>query len=220
MQLNNKILTSLMRKVYIILFFIIISAQFNSLRAQYFPSEVWHEGQVTLLSGEKLDGKIKYNFEADLIQVNVNNRIRTFSARKILFFEIMDEEIGRYRQFYALPFNIRPNYRVPMIFEVLYENTLTLISREKVVQETTPQYGYFNYFGNGPATRYRLDFDYYFLNSQGEIIPYNEKKDDLYQILSKHRDKVEKYVKENRLKHDRHRDLVRITAYYNSLLNS
>lgn len=209
-----------MKIVSIALFLLIVLIPFSDTLAQYFPSEVWHEGQVTLLSGEKLDGKIKYNFEADLIQINVNNRIQTFSARKILFFEIMDEEIGRYRQFYALPFNIRPNYRVPMIFEVLYENTLSLMSREKIVQEAVPQFGYFNYLGNGPATRFRLDFDYYFLNAQGEITPYTEKKDDLYQILSKHRDKVEQYVKENRLKHDRHRDLVRITAYYNSLLNS
>lgn len=209
-----------MRKVYIVLFLLTFVAGINFSYAQYFPSEVWHEGQVTLLSGEELKGKVKYNFEADIVQINVNNRMRTFSARKILFFEIMDEEIGRYRQFYALPFNVRPNYRVPMIFEVLYENTLTLMSREKIVQETIPQYGYYNYFGNGPATRYRLDFDYYFLNSQGQITPYTEKKDDLYEIFSKHRDEVERYVKDNRLKHDRHRDLVRITAYYNSLLNS
>ena len=209
-----------MRKVYIVLFFLIFIIGPDVSYAQYFPSEVWHEGQITLLSGEELKGKVKYNFEADLVQINVNSRMRTFSARKILYFEIMDEELGRYRQFYALPFNIRPNYRVPMIFEVLYENTLTLMSREKVVQETVPQYGYYNYFGNGPATRYRLDFDYYFLNSQGEITPYSEKKDDLYDIFGKHRNEVEQYVKDNRLKHDRHRDLVRITAYYNSLLNS
>jgi len=209
-----------MRKVYFVLFLLAFVAGANFSYAQYFPSEVWHEGQITLLSGEELKGKVKYNFEADIVQINVNNRMRTFSARKILFFEIMDQEIGRYRQFYALPFNVRPNYRVPMIFEVLYENTLTLMSREKIIQETIPQYGYYNYFGNGPATRYRLDFDYYFLNSQGQITPYTEKKDDLYEIFSKHRVEVERYVKDNRLKHDRHRDLVRITAYYNSLLNS
>lgn len=209
-----------MRKVCLIILFIIGFSHINPVLAQYFPSEVWHEGQVTLLSGEKHEGKIKYNFDADLLQLNENSRIRTYSARKILFFEIYDQELGRYRQFYALPYNIRPNYKVPMIFEVLYENTLTLMAREKVVQETIPQYGYFNYFGNGPATRFRLDFDYYFLNSQGDITPYTQKKDDLYEILSKHRDEVERYVKENRLKHDRHRDLVRITAYYNSLLDS
>ncbi len=208
-----------MKKQYLTLLILFGLSCVNPTFAQYFPSEVWHEGEVTLLSGEKHEGKIKYNFEADLVQLNESNRIRTFSARKILFIEIFDQELGRHRQFYALPYNIRPNYKVPMLFEVLYENTLSLMAREKIVQETIPQYGYFNHFGNGPATRFRLDFDYYFLNAQGDIVTYTQKKDDLYQIFSKHRGEIEKYVKENKLKHDRPRDLVRITAYYNSLLD-
>ncbi|WPP50925.1 hypothetical protein [Catalinimonas niigatensis] len=188
--------------------------------AQYFPSEVWHDGKITLLSGEDIQGKIKYNFESDLVQVNLNNTIQTYSARKILYFEIYDQEVERYRQFYALPFSVRPNYKVPMFFEVLYENTMTLLCRESVIQESIPQYGYYSYYGNRYTSRYRLAFDYYFLNKEGQIIPYSQKKDDLYAILTKNKDSLEKYVKENRLKYDRHRDLVRITAYYNSLLNS
>jgi hypothetical protein len=188
--------------------------------AQNFPSEVWHEGQLTLMSGKKLQGKIKYNFEADLVQVNLDNTIQTFSARKILFFEIYDQESGRYREFYALPYQVRPNYKVPILFEVLYENTITLLSREEVVQETVPQYGYFNYFGNNFATRSRLDYDYYFLNVDGEITHYNRKKEELYDLLPRQQAKLEEYIKENRLRHDQPHDLVKITAYYNSLINS
>jgi hypothetical protein len=207
-----------MKLSYIFMLFVFCLAE--NTYAQYFPSEVWHDGKITLLSGEEIGGKIKYNFEADLVQVNLNNTIQTYSARKILYFEIYDQEVGRYRQFYALPYNVRPNYKVPMLFEVLYENTMTLLCRESVVQESIPQYGYYSYYGNRYATRYRLAFDYYFLNHEGQIIPYSQKKDDLYSILSKDKVNLEKYVKENRLKYDRHRDLVRITAYYNSLLNS
>lgn len=210
----------MMKLIKILLSVWLISSVCNPAVSQYFPSEVWHEGQVTLLDGAELQGKIKYNIDADLIQLNTSNRIQTYSARKILFFEIMDQELGRYRQFYALPYNVRPNYKVPMIFEVLYENTLTLMSREKVVQEAVPQYGYYNQFGNNAFSRLRLDFDYFFLDESGNITPYTQKKDDLYQILSKNRREVERYIKENRLKHDRQRDLVRITAYYNSLLNT
>ncbi|MDF9797140.1 hypothetical protein OKW21_002403 [Catalinimonas alkaloidigena] len=209
-----------MKIKFSILFLLYFTVLIGSVNAQYFPSEVWHEGKLTLLSGDEISGKIKYNFEADLVQVNLNNTLQTYSARKILFFEIYDEEVSRYRQFYALPYNVRPNYKVPMLFEVLYENTMTLLCRESVVQETVPQYGYYSYYGNRYATRYRLSFDYFFLNPKGDIIPYSQKKDDLYNILSQNKDNLEKYVKENRLKYDRHRDLVRITAYYNSLLNS
>lgn len=206
-------------KILLLSFLLILTFQNY---AQQFPSEVWHEGELTLLSGEAVKGKVKYNLEGDLVQVNVENTIQTYSARKILFFEIFDETVSRYRQFYALPYDIRPGYQVPMLFEVLYENTMTLLCREAVVQENIPQYNYYSYYnyGNRFSTRYRLDYEYFFLDQKGGIVKYNEKKDDLYQILEDSRPAIEKYVKENKLKHNRQKDLIRITAYYNSLINS
>ena len=188
--------------------------------AQYFPSEVWHEGELTLLDGEKLRGKIKYNLEADVIQLNPNNTIQTYGARKILFFEIYDQEYGRYRQFYALPYETGGSYKVPRLFEVLHENTLTLLCREEITQENIPQYGYYSYYGSRMGTRPRLVYNYFFLNQGGEIVRYSQKKDDLYVILNENQDEIHQYIKKNHLKHDRQGDLVRITAYYNTLLNS
>lgn len=185
--------------------------------AQYFPSEAWHEGELTLLNGDKLRGKIKYNLEADVIQLNTDNTIQTYGARKILFFEIYDQEYGRYRQFYALPYETTGSYQVPRLFEVLHENTLTLLCREEITQENFPQYGY---YGGRMNTRPRLVYNYFFLNQEGEIVRYSQKKNDLYTILNQNQDEVHQYIKKNRLKHDRQGDLVRITAYYNTLLNS
>ncbi len=203
-------------------FCLLILIAFGSLTAsaQYFPSQIWHEGELTLLSGDKLQGKLKYNLEADVVQLNTINTVQTYSARKILFFEFYDQEYGRYRQFYALPYEGTSNYRVPRLFEVLHENTLTLLCREEIVQDNLPQFGYYNYYGNRMGTRQRLDFNYYFLNRDGEIVRYSQKKDDLYNIMDNHQREVRKYIKQNRLKHDRQGDLVRITAYYNTLLNS
>ena len=188
--------------------------------AQYFPSQIWHEGELTLLDGEKLQGKLMYNLEADVVQLSTTNTVQTYSARKILFFEFYDQEYGRYRQFYALPYEGTSNYQVPRLFEVLHENTLTLLCREEIVQDNVPQFGYYNYYGNRMGTRQRLDFNYFFLDRNGEIVRYSQKKDDLYDIMDNHQREVRKYIKQNRLKHDRQGDLVRITAYYNTLLNS
>ncbi len=212
--------------------FFLVFLLFYALPAlsQYFPSEVWHDGKVTLLSGEEIRGQVKYNLEGDLVQVNVNNTIQTYSARKLLFFEIFDETASRYRQFYALPYDVRPGYRVPILFEVLHENTVTLLARESVVQDNVPQYNYYSYYnyGNRFATRYRLEYDYYFLNQQGGIASYSQKKDDLHGALTQglsrpsaaNQQALEKYIKKNKLKVDRQRDLVRIVAYYNSLINA
>ena len=201
----------------IILLIWIVPATVN---AQYFPSEVWHEGELTLLNGEKHRGKIKYNLEADVIQLNAENTIQTYGARKILFFEIYDQEYGRYRQFYALPYETNGSYKVPRLFEVLHENTMTLLCREEITQENMPQYGYYSYYGSRMGSRPRLVYNYFFLDQGGEIVRYSQKKDDLYAILSQNKEEIHQYIKKNRLKHDRQGDLVRITAYYNTLLNS
>ena len=207
-----------MKKLFLCNFLLL--ATLTIVQAQYYPAEVWHEGKLTTIDGDTYRGKIKYNLEADVLQLSTNNTIQTYSAKKILFFEIFDAEYGRYREFYALPYQVSQNYKTPMIFEVLYENTLTLLCREEVVQETIPVYGYYSYYGNRYATRYRLNYNYYFLDHDGNIQYYSQKKDDLYEVLKKNKPEVEKYMKKNKLKPDRQRDLVRITAYYNSLLNS
>lgn len=207
-----------MKKSFLLVVMVFFTLPFCSFAQDEFPSELWHEGKLVLLSGDVLRGKIKYNLDNDAIQINVNSRINTYSSRKILYFEIFDETVDRYRQFYALPYRIRPNYKVPLLFEVLYENTLTLLCREAIVQENIPQFNY--YYGSRYSTRLRLVYEYYFLDNDGEIVKYTQKKEDLYTILTKNQDELENYIKKNSLRYDRQRDLVRITAYYNSLLNS
>jgi len=59
--------------------------------AQNFPSEVWHNGKVVLITKETHKGKVKYDLETDIVQVNVDNIVLTFSSKKILYFEIFDE---------------------------------------------------------------------------------------------------------------------------------
>ena len=41
--------------------------------AQDFPSELWHKGKIVLLSEDTIIGKIKYDLQNDVIQVNVRN---------------------------------------------------------------------------------------------------------------------------------------------------
>jgi hypothetical protein len=207
-----------MKNTFLLLIMAFFILPFSSIAQAEFPSELWHEGKLVLLSGDVLRGKIKYNLDNDAVQININSRINTYSARKILYFEIFDETVDRYRQFYALPYRIRPNYKVPLLFEVLYENTLTLLCREAIVQENIPQFNY--YYGSRYSSRLRLVYEYYFLDKDGEIVKYTQKKEDLYTIFTKNQDELEKYIKKNSLRYDRQRDLVRITAYYNSLLNS
>jgi len=186
--------------------------------AQSFPSQLWHDGKLVLLDEDTIVGKIKYDFENDLVQINVRNTIQTYASRKILYFEIFDEMSNNYRYFYSLPYEIQHQYEVPIIFEVLYEGELTLLAREVIVTETVPQYNTFNrpQFYN---TRARLDYKYYFLDKNGTIQLYSMKKSDLLNYMKKRSSQVKQYMRKNNLKHDQRADLFRIVAYYNTLIN-
>lgn len=203
-----------------IIYFLLLNAVFISTsEAQEFPSEIWHDGKLVLLSGDTLAGKLKYDFENDIVQVNQYNRLKTYSSRKILYFEIYDKTVDSYRYFYSLPFNVHANYKTPVLFEVLYEGKLTLLCREHIVTETQQPYAY-NY-GYVPGTSYsrtRLAYAYFFLNHDGGITQYNLKKKELLDFFGNKSKQVKQYMQKNNLKYDRMSDLVRITAYYNALI--
>ncbi len=186
--------------------------------AQQFPSDMFHDGKVVLASGDTIVGKIKYDLQNDLIEVITDNVVKTFTARKIIKFTIFDKTVDQYRTFYSVPYYREPDYKVPMLFEVLYEGKLTLLAREALVQETVPQYSYYYYPGTVNYTQTRLTYTYFFLDSKGNFTQYNMKKYQLYDIMDRRGPQIKQYIKKNHLKTDSRGDLVRITAYYNSLL--
>jgi hypothetical protein len=49
-------------------------------------------------------------------------------------------------------------------------------------------------------------------------VKYNNKKPELYELMKRKEPQIKSYIKKNKLKTDSRRDLVRITAYYNALL--
>lgn len=158
-------------------------------------------------------GKIKYDMKQDLIQFNVpNTRIDAFSARKLLYFEIFDQSIRRYRQFFVLPYANESQYKTPVFFELLTEGKLTLLTRESIELRT-----YSSPYYMGSYSREVLVNRYYFLDSDGNIQEFRGSKAELLDMMGKKSDDVEKYIRSNRLKIDEKYDFARIIAYYNSI---
>jgi len=203
-----------MRFFFSIFFLLIL---ISNTSAQDFPSELLHEGKVTLANGDTLSGKIKYDLENDLIQIVYKGTIQTYSARKLMYFTIYDNTVDMYRSFYSIPYEIQPNYERPLLFEVLFEGRLSLLAREKIVTETVPQYSY-AYRSSVNMTRTKLEYEFFFLDQKGNFVKYDLKKPQLYELMSRKEPQIKSYIKKNKLKTDSRRDLVRITAYYNALL--
>ncbi len=181
--------------------------------AQQWPSELWHEGKIVLVEGDTLKGLVKYDLQQDLIQYNLNDtRTEAFSARKVLFFEIFDTSVRRYRQFFALPYTTANSYRAPVFFELLEEGKLTLLSREAIEYRT-----YSSSFYVSSYSRQVLVYKYFFLDENGNITEFTGNKSDLLNLMGKKSDDVEKYIRTNRLRYDDKYDFARIVAYYNSI---
>jgi hypothetical protein len=183
------------------------------LSGQQFAFEYWHTGRAVLDTGDTLRGNIKYELQSDILQVQANKKLESFTARKVLFFEIFDETVKRYRTFYSLPFSQAGQYKAPVFFELLEEGKLTVLCRESLEYRTTSSSFY--YYGN--YTRLVLVYKYFILKENGDIEEFIGKKNDWYELMRNKADEVESYVKSNRLDFNDKYELGRIIAYYNSL---
>ncbi len=180
--------------------------------AQEFPFEYWHEGKMVLEGGDTLRGLVKYNLQTDLLQLQGNNIIETYTARKVVFFEIFDQTVKRYRQFFSLPYSTNTDYKAPVFFELLEEGKLTVLCREALEYRTISSFYYY-----GSYTRLVLVNKYFLLDEDGAIIEFQGKKNDWLYLMGKHSEDVQKYARTNRLDFDDKYDLGKIIAYYNSL---
>jgi hypothetical protein len=186
---------------------------FADAKAQEFAFEYWHEGKIALESGDTLSGLIKYDMQTDLIQIRMDDKFETYTARKILSLEIFDQTVRKYRRMYSLPYNTSGEYRAPVIFELLNEGKITLLCREALEYKTVSS-GFY-YYGN--YTRLVLVNKYFLLKENGSIVPFEGKRNDWLNFMGNRKDEVQRYAKKNRLDFDEKYDLIRIIDYYNSL---
>ena len=195
-----------------LLFFIGLFFISASGLAQRFPFEFWHEGKLILEEDDTLRDNIKYDLQSDLIQFEKDNRLESYTARKIVFFEIFDKTAKRYRQFYSLPYSAQGGYRAPVFFELLAEGKLTLLCREAVEVKSYPS----SFYYYGSSNRMVLVYKYFFLTDKGVIEQFSGKKNDLIYLMGNQGDQVEKYMKTNKLNLDNKYHFAQVVDYYNS----
>jgi hypothetical protein len=214
--LSDSILKEIMGRARWLSVLMLLIVPLSGTFAQRWPFELWHEGKVVLTSGDTLKGMIKYDLQQDMVQYVIHDqKAEVFTARKVLYFEIFEEAIRKYRRFFALPFSTATGYRAPLFFELLEEGKMTLLAREFLEYKT-----YSSPYFVGSYSRLVLDHKYYFLKENGTIEEFQGNKNDLLDRMGKRSDEVEKFIKANRLKFDDKQDLTRIIGYYNALFGT
>ena len=176
-----------------IIFFLLISFHIS---AQQFPSDLWHPGLLVTNEGDSIKGDLKYDFENQSIQLDNGKTLKAYNVNNLYFFEIYDETIRDYRQFYSLMYEVGYNYSVPVLFEIVIEGKLSLLLRERIVAESISNNyfpSYYSYsmmprFNNNYSYINKVKYDYFFLENSGKIIKFNGKKRDIFSVMS---DKIE-----------------------------
>jgi hypothetical protein len=201
-----------MKKIVLVAILVLLSLVSFS---QYSFQE-WHKGYLVTTEKDTLSGQINYSMETNSVTIQLpTDQVKAFSGYKLLYFEIFDQVLKSYRQFYTIPYKLKTQYETPVIFELLYEGSLSLVAREKIVQNTTT----LNNWGMpGPQiTQNVLEYDYFFLSQNGRIMRYTGSKNNLYEIMRDKKDLIKSFIKDNKLKPDVMRDLIRITSFYNAI---
>jgi hypothetical protein len=197
-----------------LLFVIGLLSFVNAVSAQRWSFEYWHQGKVVLDAGDTLKGKIKYELDKDLIQLDVNGSLQSLTSRKVVFYEIFDAVTNRYRQFYSVPYSPNGGYKSPTFFELLSEGKLTLLAREALENRSYNT----GYYGYGSISRIVLVDKYFVLDDKGNINPFSEKKrNELLELMKLREDEVRKFMRSNNINLEHRPDVVRTFNYYNSL---
>ena len=186
-----------------------------SLSAQTFSSDVFHKGFLVTSSRDTIKGDLKYDLEANILTVVHRGKTSSFSSHKVFYFEIFDSILNNYRQFYSIPYNVNYDYKIPVFFELVYEGKLSLMTRERIVSQTVNTTS--AYWGGGTGTQLVIKYSFYFLDNKGVISFFTGKKRDLFTIMVKKQSDLKQFIKDNKLDTDEVADLVRITAFYNSI---
>lgn len=182
---------------------------------QNFSSEVFHEGFLVTSTQDTLKGSLKYDLQANALTLVREGKTKSFSSQNIFYFEILDNVLNNYRQFYSIAYHVNFDYKIPVFFEVVYEGKLSLLRREQIVTKSINTNA--AYWGGANMRQNVVDYSYYFLDDKGNISFFNGKKKELLRYMSKKQTEIKQFIKENGLSADKAGDLIRITSFYNSI---
>lgn len=182
--------------------------------AQQTSEERWHKGKIIRKNQDTLQGYLQYSLQNSLLQLKVNNTIKTFTASNVVSFLFFDKYYKVKRQFYSIPHARRRNssYKVPTFFELIREGKpITLLSRQTSVIVRS------NNFSRAYRRSERDMF--YFVDNLGKLTEVKPTKRSIVRALSKRERAIKDFIKVNRVRLHTRSGLIKITDFYNSLVN-
>ncbi len=185
--------------------------------AQTLLRDRWQKGRVVLSERDTLKGQINYDPDTDILRINVQNTVKTFSPQRVLAFDFYDSQRDEVRTFHTFRYGAYSNYETPVFFETALDGEpLSVLLRETVRLETMPVYDPFmhrSFFGQ----QMRVVAELYIKNERDKIRKYGGNRRELMNLLRPYQQEIRRYMKANRFKHSNGDHVIRIVRYYNDL---
>jgi hypothetical protein len=180
--------------------------------------EDWNPGYLVTLDEDSLYGPISLLYQNDLVQINDENRVKTFGANQVSMVYIRDRQNSENERYiYPFPYHPYSDFKPQRFFEMLFSGLhLSLLCREILVTETVPQYDNFT-FRTYFSTRTRLQKEFYFMFPGKKVRLISNSKKDLLIQLSDKKTELKKFLSEKNLSPDNMEDLTKIVVEYNRL---
>ncbi len=163
---------------------------------------------ITTTNTKYVDVPLRYNIYNDNIEFDTGNEIQALGAP-----EIVDKiEMGNIKMVYV-PYSVSKKINRGF-FIIEEEGKASLLSKPEVTfYEATKPAAY----SDAQPAKFERKADSYFIRVDQAEAKLISGKNDMVDVFPDNQDKLESYIKKNKLKHRKPEDLKKLVQYYNSL---
>ncbi|MEZ0483399.1 hypothetical protein [Fibrella aquatica] len=156
----------------------------------------WHVGYVILPDGRKLEGKLSYNWKADMIQVQLPNGLtKVYSAGQADSFVFFDNSLQLLRKFNALDLPVATKRSRPAFLEELTTGSLTVYRRLRPVRQFIKIIRPSVFNNDNDLLKDPDNFDYLVIDSEGRVFDLTSFDQHLWPKMAAHQTRLANYLK-------------------------
>lgn len=115
-----------MRRLFLIVFLIVLSFKMKATPSLFLGE--WYDGYVFLKSGERLSGKIQFDWMTDVVLCKYNGTVKAFSPQNVRYFQFFDSNKQENRTFVSYK-DFKKAKRGYIFYEVLDKGGTQVVLR-------------------------------------------------------------------------------------------
>ena len=177
--------------------------------------EHWEQGQVTLHSGQVIQGDLQYDMKENVVILKTGELVRAFSSYTVRSFTITDELAPR--KYFAVPYRQPKGIVQPLFFQIVFDGTFTLFVREREVGKdalrTTklPTTKYHNESEKGVALQY---YAYMPDGRFQEVTPSRRDLRQLFELNDEETKVLNRYIADENIDFTRQPDIIQLIYHF------